>query len=51
MHSFSKTKMKRDILIALAILAAVAAIVCAFVFIIRMEPRIIDKNETAAGVV
>ena len=47
MHSFSKTKMKRDILIALAILAAVAAIVCAFVFIIRMEPRIIDKNETA----
>ena len=39
--------MKRDILIALAILAAVAAIVCAFVFIIRMEPRIIDKNETA----
>ncbi len=47
MHSFSKTKMKRDVLIALAILTAVAAVVAAFVFILRMEPRIIDKKEMA----
>ena len=47
MHSFSKTKLKKDILIVLAVLAVVAVLVTGMILIIRMEPKMIDKNETA----
>lgn len=47
MRSFSQTKLRRDILVVLAVLAAVAVLVTGLILIIRMEPRIIDKNETA----
>lgn len=46
MHSYSKTKLKKDLRIALIILAVVAIVAVAFVLIIRMEPQVIDKNET-----
>jgi len=46
MHSFSKTKLKKDILVALAILTAIAVLVTGMILIIRMEPRMIDKHET-----
>ena len=45
MRSFSKTKLKKDIIVFLAALIFSAALVAGFVLIIRMEPRIIDKNE------
>lgn len=47
MRSFSQTKLKQDILVALAVLAVVSVLVTGLILIIRMEPRIIDKNETA----
>ena len=47
MHVFSKTKLKKDIIIALAIFSVLAVVVAGFVFAIAMEPKIIDKNETA----
>ena len=47
MHSFSKTKLKKDILVALAVTTVVAVLIIGLVLIIRMEPKIIDKNETA----
>ena len=43
MHSYSRTKLKRDLLIVLAVLAVVAALTTGLILIIRMEPRIIDK--------
>ena len=46
MHSFSKTKLKKDILVALAVTTVVAVLIIGLVLIIRMEPKIIDKNET-----
>lgn len=47
MHSFSKTKLKKDILVALAVTTVVAVLIIGLVLIIRMEPKIIDKNETS----
>lgn len=47
MHSLSKTKLKRDLRIAFAVIAAFLLVLVGFILIIRMEPRIIDKNETA----
>jgi len=44
MHSYSKTKLKKDLRIAFIILAVVVLITVGFIFIIRMEPQIIDKN-------
>lgn len=47
MHSLSKTKLKRDLCIAFAVIVASLLVLVGFILIIRMEPRIIDKNETA----
>ena len=46
MHSYSKTKLKKDLRTALIVLAVIAIIAVAFVLIIRMEPQMIDRNET-----
>ena len=46
MYAISKTKLKKDLFIALAVLAVAAALAVGMILIIRMEPRIIDKAET-----
>lgn len=46
MHAFSRTKLKRDALLALAVAAVAAFLVVGFVLILRMEPRLIDEHET-----
>lgn len=46
MYAISKTKLKKDLFIVLAVLAVVAALAVGMILIIRMEPRIIDKAET-----
>ncbi len=43
MHSFSKTKMKRDLRIALAALTVSVFLIVGFVLVIRMEARISIK--------
>lgn len=45
MHSFSKTKRKRDLRIFLAVLAGSVLLIVGFVFVLCMEPRITDQNE------
>lgn len=47
MFSVSKTKLKRDILIILTSVALAALVIVGFVLVLRMEPKIIDKNEVA----
>lgn len=46
MYAISKNKTKKDLFIALAVLAVAAALAVGMILIIRMEPRIIDKAET-----
>ncbi len=47
MFSFSRTKMKKDLRIAVAVIAVFALAFAGLIFVIRMEPRILDKSETA----
>ena len=45
MHTFSRTKLKKDLRLLLAVLAAATLLLVVFFFVMRIEPQIIDPGE------